>query len=153
MEFLPLSRRRSSARNVPSDEERGETDVFAGYQSPPPPQTPLSVFFCSEGRGRLYTGYLERIIHLQTVRQNWRIKSGRFIQNWNRSIFKLRRITYLARIIKWITRLTWMICFCCENGHFCYKWIRAPALSWAFACLLLLFHKDYFYIDCWHFYA
>ena len=31
MEFLPLSRRRSSARNVPSGEERGETDVFAGY--------------------------------------------------------------------------------------------------------------------------
>ena len=30
MEFLPLSRRRSSARNVPSGEERGETDVFAG---------------------------------------------------------------------------------------------------------------------------
>ena len=32
MEFLSLSRRRSSPRNVPSDEERGETDVFAGYQ-------------------------------------------------------------------------------------------------------------------------
>ena len=31
MEFLSLSRRRSSARNVLSDEERGETDVFAGY--------------------------------------------------------------------------------------------------------------------------
>ena len=31
MEFLSLSCRRSSARNVPSDEERGETDVFAGY--------------------------------------------------------------------------------------------------------------------------
>ena len=31
MEFLSLSRRRSSARNVPSSEERGETDVFAGY--------------------------------------------------------------------------------------------------------------------------
>ena len=31
MEFLSLSRRRSSSRNVPSDEERGETDVFAGY--------------------------------------------------------------------------------------------------------------------------
>ena len=30
MEFLSLSRRRSSARNVPSGEERGETDVFAG---------------------------------------------------------------------------------------------------------------------------
>ena len=33
MEFLPLSRRRSSARNVPIGEERGETDVFAGYLS------------------------------------------------------------------------------------------------------------------------
>ena len=30
MEFLQLSRRRSSLRNVPSGEE-GETDVFAGY--------------------------------------------------------------------------------------------------------------------------
>ena len=29
MEFLSLSRR--PARNVPSGEERGETDVFAGY--------------------------------------------------------------------------------------------------------------------------
>ena len=28
MEFLPLSRRRSSSRNVPGGEERGETDVF-----------------------------------------------------------------------------------------------------------------------------
>ena len=36
----------------------------------PPPQTPLLTIF-SEGRGRLYTGYLERILHLQTVRQNW----------------------------------------------------------------------------------
>ena len=31
MELLSLSRRRSSARNVPSGEEQGETDVFAGY--------------------------------------------------------------------------------------------------------------------------
>ena len=31
MEFLSLSRRRSSSRNVPGGEERGETDVFAGY--------------------------------------------------------------------------------------------------------------------------
>ena len=30
MEFLPLSRRPSSSRNVPSGEERWETDVFAG---------------------------------------------------------------------------------------------------------------------------
>ena len=36
MEFLSLSRRRFSMQNVPSSEERGETDVSAGYllQSP-----------------------------------------------------------------------------------------------------------------------
>ena len=34
MEFLSLSRRRSSPRNVLSDEEGGETDVFAGYYFP-----------------------------------------------------------------------------------------------------------------------
>ena len=33
MEFLSLSRRSSSARNVHSGEERGEMDVFAGYES------------------------------------------------------------------------------------------------------------------------
>ena len=33
MELLSLSGRRSSARNVPSGEERGEADVFAGYVS------------------------------------------------------------------------------------------------------------------------
>ena len=33
MEFLLLSHRRFSARNVPSGEERGETDVFADYLS------------------------------------------------------------------------------------------------------------------------
>ena len=30
------------------------------------------------------------------------------------------------------------------NDHICYNECRAPALSWAFACPLLLFHKDYF---------
>ena len=62
-------------------------------QSPPPPSPTDTPFqFFSEGKGQLYTGYLERIIHLQTVRQK-RIKSGGlFIQNYNLSIFKLRRI-------------------------------------------------------------
>ena len=32
MEFQSLSHRRSFARNVPSGEERGETDVFAGLR-------------------------------------------------------------------------------------------------------------------------
>ena len=36
MEFLSLSRRRLSARNVPSGEERGETDIFAGYRKENP---------------------------------------------------------------------------------------------------------------------
>ena len=40
----------------------------ACVQSPPPPQTPLLRFFL--GEGAVYTGYLERIIHLQTVSQN-----------------------------------------------------------------------------------
>ena len=42
MEFLPLSRRRPSPRNVPSGEERGETDVFTGYSfaNVPPRETP-----------------------------------------------------------------------------------------------------------------
>ena len=31
MEFLSLSRRRSSSRNVPSGEERGDTAAFVGY--------------------------------------------------------------------------------------------------------------------------
>ena len=59
---------------------------LACVQSRPPHRHPFSDFF-SEGRGRLYTGYLERIIHLQTVRQNWRINSGGlFIQNKNHYI-------------------------------------------------------------------
>ena len=36
--------------------------------APFPTDTPSPIF--SEGRGRLYTGYLKRIIHLQTVRKN-----------------------------------------------------------------------------------
>ena len=35
MEFLPLSRRRCSARNGSSGEERGETEAFADYAKAP----------------------------------------------------------------------------------------------------------------------
>ena len=42
MEFLSWSRRRSSARNVPSSEERGETDVFAGYSFLGPPLSKMA---------------------------------------------------------------------------------------------------------------
>ena len=72
-----------------------------------PSATDIPSLIFSVGRGRLYTGYLKRIIHLQIVRQNWRIKSGGlFIQNQNPFHLKLRRITYLTRIIKRITYLT-----------------------------------------------
>ena len=94
--------------------------------SRPLPHRRFSDFF-SEGRGRLYTGYLKRIIHLQTVRQSWRIKSGGFfIQIYSPFHFKLRRITYLMRIIKRITHLTRIIRRLCENGHFCYNECPLP---------------------------
>ena len=31
-----------------------------------------------------------------------------------------------------------------KNPSLVCKWMSRPALSWSFACLLLLFHKDYF---------
>jgi len=46
MEFLLLSRRRYSVRNVPSSEERGETDVFAGY--PPPGSIPGTYLYMAQ---------------------------------------------------------------------------------------------------------
>ena len=36
MEYLPLSRRRFFAQNIPCGEERGETDVFAGKNQEKP---------------------------------------------------------------------------------------------------------------------
>ena len=64
--------------------------VHCTVASSPTDMHPFSIPFFSEGRGRLCTGYLERIIHLQTVRQNWRIKSGGLIiQNKNHSISKM----------------------------------------------------------------
>ena len=49
-----------------------ETSLCA--DAPSPTDTPSPIF--SYWRRRLYTGYQKRIIHIQTVRQNWRIKSG-----------------------------------------------------------------------------
>ena len=44
------------------------SDISLCTVTPFPTDTPFKIF--SEGRGRLYTGYLKRITHLQTVRQN-----------------------------------------------------------------------------------
>ena len=50
-----------------------------------------------------------RIIHLQSpsklTENRWIKSDGLFMQNLDRSIFRLRRIIYLARIIQRITRL------------------------------------------------
>ena len=56
MEFLSLSRRRSSARNVPGGEERGETDVFAGYCDCPSSGSLIfggQIVHINEGKGEL----------------------------------------------------------------------------------------------------
>ena len=57
MEFLQLSRRRFSAQNVQSGEERGETDVFAGQNNQglgkgyqPQPITPTSALIILDSR-------------------------------------------------------------------------------------------------------
>ena len=58
---------------------------------------------------------------------------------------KLGRITYLTQIIKWITHLTHEFSSLVWKRPFLLWWMSfPPALSWAFGCLLLLFHKDYF---------
>ena len=56
MEFLSLSRRSSSARNVPGGEERGETDVFAGYCDCPSSGSLIfggQIVHINEGKGEL----------------------------------------------------------------------------------------------------
>ena len=103
----------------------------------PSPQTPLLPFF-SEARGRLYTGYLERIIESSNCPSKLTDKVRRLVHSKLKLFHFQIKSTYLTRIFKRITRLL------CENGHFCYNECRALALSWAFACPLLFFHKDYF---------
>ena len=71
--------------------------------------TPSPIFF-SEGKGRLYTGYLERIIPSSNCPSKLKDKVRRIVHaKLKLFLFKLRRITYLTRIIKRITRLTRII--------------------------------------------
>ena len=111
----------TKARNGSS---RSETSL-AGYSRVLPTDTPSTIF--SEGRGRLYTGYLERIIPSSKVRR---------IVHSKLKLFHFQIKKYYLSDANHQTE--------CENGHFCYNECRGPALSWAFACPLLLFHKDYF---------
>ena len=74
MEFLSLSRRRSSARNVPSSEEGGETDVFTGYKTRNIAQV---LFFCILAR-YLYWLVLARLGFVTEL--EWKLGRGRFWQ-------------------------------------------------------------------------
>ena len=87
------------------------------YSRALPTDTPSLIF--SEGRGRLYIGYLERIIP---------DNPKYYLSDANHQTDNSSHTNNPSS----------------ENGLFCYNECRAPALSWAFACPLLLFHKDYF---------
>ena len=100
----------------------------------PSPQTPLLRFF-SDGRGRPYTGYLERIIPSSNCPSKLTDKVRRIVHS-KLKLFHFQIKKYYLSDANHQTE--------CENGDFCYKECRAPALSWALACPLLLFHKDYF---------
>ena len=100
---------------------------------PSPTDTPSPIF--SDGRGRSYTGYLERIIPSSNCPSKLTDKVMRIVHS-KLKLFHFQIKKYYLSDANHQTE--------CENGHFCYNECRGPALSWAFACPLLLFHKDYF---------
>ena len=105
-------------------------------------QTPLLQFFLRGGGG-----CTERLSGTDNpvLKMSVEIDVRRIVHSKLKiSIFRLKSITYLTRNIKRITRLTRIIRLWSENSHFCYNECHALALSWAFACLLVLFYKDYF---------
>ena len=109
----------------------------------PAPQTPLSLIF-SERRGRLHTGYLERIISSSNCPSKLTDKFRRIVHSKFKLFhFQIKKY-YLSDANHQTDNSSHTNNPSSENGHFCYNECRAPALSWAFACLLLLFHKDHF---------
>ena len=100
----------------------------------PSPQTPLLRSFLTEG-GRPYTGDLERITPSSNCPSKLTDKVRRIVHS-KLNLFHFQVKKYYLSDANHKTK--------CENSHFCYNECRGPALSWAFACPLLLFHKDYF---------
>ena len=74
----------------------------------PPPQTPLLRFFL-RGGGRLYIGYLKRILAERINCPSKLTDKDRRIAHSKLKPFHSRRITYLMRITKRITHLTRII--------------------------------------------
>ena len=107
------------------------------YSRPLPDRHPFSDFFFSEGRGRLYTGYLERIIPSSNCPSKLTDKVRRIVHS-KLKLFHFQIKTYYLSDANHQTdnpshtnnpSLMW-------KRPFCYNECRAPALSWAFACLL-----------------
>ena len=120
MEFLSLNRRRSSARNVPSGEERGETDVFAGYFS--------TAFHCIKAMF-LTTDVFFNPLDIE-LQWSARIRTQYFDS----------RFIYILKVIhSQKTKLAIAITSCLNIVYFCLfrNWRRAFSWTW-FSYVLLL---------------
>ena len=114
---------------------------LACVQSPLPHSHQFAAFL----RGRLYTGYRKRIIHLQTVPQNWRI-IRRIVPDHSKlkpSHFQIK--TYYLSDSNYQTdnqSHTNNPSLSAKTAISVINECRTPASSWAFSCLLLrLFTK------------
>ena len=107
-----------------------------------PTDTPSPIF--AGGRGRLYTGYLERIIPSSNGPSKLTDKVRRIVHSKLKLFhFQIKKY-YLSDVNHQTDNSSHTNNPSSGNDHICYNECRAPALSWAFACPLLLFHKDYF---------
>jgi len=112
------------------------------YSRALPTDTPSPIF--SEGRGRLYTGYLERIIPSSNCPSKLTDKVRRIVHSKLKLFhFQIKKY-YLPDANHQTDNSSHTNNPSNENGHFCYNKCHAPALSWAFACPLLLFTKIIF---------
>ena len=110
-----------------------------------PTDTPSPIF--SEGRGAAVHRLSETDNPSSNCPSKLTDKVRRIVHSKLKPFpFQFKTFYLLPRIIKPITNLTWIIRLYCENGYFCYKWMSPPhSLNHgASACLLFLFHKDYF---------
>ena len=106
--------------------------------APFPIDAPSPIFF-SEGRGRLYTGYLKRIIPSSNCPSQLKDKVRRIVHSKLKLFHFQIKTYYLSDANHQMDNLSLV-----WNSHFCCNECRAPALSWAFACLLCFFTKIIF---------
>ena len=98
----------------------------------PSSQTPLLQFF-SEGRGRLYTGYLERIIPSSNCPSKLTDKVRRIAHSKLEPFHFQTKKYHLSDANHQTDNPSHTnnpsLVYGGENGHFCYNECRAPALS------------------------